>query len=124
MNTGSAKQWALGGGNSFSISTTVDGTNYSAKYWADQAASSVANFDDKYYGNYSTDALAEDAHEAAGYDVHVGDLYFNTTTNVVRYCQVAPTGAGAPVGTWADIATQDLSNYATAGFSIAMSIAL
>ena len=124
MNTGSAKQWALGGGNSFSISTTVDGTNYSAKYWADQAASSVANFDDKYYGNYSTDALAEDAHEAAGYDVHVGDLYFNTTTNVVRYCQVAPTGVGAPVGTWADIATQDLSNYATAGFSIAMSIAL
>ena len=120
---GSAKQWALGGAN-FDSSVTVDGTNYSAKYWADVAASSVANFDDKYYGNYATDAAAEDAHEAAGYPVAVGDLYFNTTSNVVRYCQVAPTGAGAPVGTWADIATQNLSNYATAGFSIAMSIAL
>ena len=121
---GSAKQWALGGGNSFSPSTAVSGGLYSAKYWADQAASSVANFDEKYYGNYANDAAAENAHEAAGKTVTVGDLYFNTTLNAVRYCQVAPSGSGSPVGTWQSIAQQDLSGFPTAGFTIAMSIAL
>jgi len=121
---GSAKQWSLGGGTGFNIATTVDGTNYSARYWADQAASTVANFDEKYYGNYATDAAAEDAHEAAGKTVTVGDLYYNTTLNAVRYCQVAPSGSGTPVGTWASIAQQDLSSYATNGFAIAMAIAL
>jgi hypothetical protein len=119
-----AKQWSLGGGAGFNLATTVDGSNYSARYWADQAASTVANFDEKYYGNYANDAAAEDAHEAAGKTVTVGDLYYNTTLNAVRYCQVAPSGTGTPVGTWASIAQQDLSSYATNGFAIAMAIAL
>jgi len=106
------------------MSTAVSGGQYSAKYWADQAASSVANFDEKYYGSYASDAAAENAHEAAGKTVAVGDLYYSTSVNAVRYCQVAPSGTGAPVGTWQSIAQQDLSSYATNGFAIAMSIAL
>ena len=124
---GSAKQWALGGGN-FVMSTAVTGSGgtaqYSAKYWADQAASSVANFDEKYYGNYATDAAAENAHEAAGKTVTVGDLYYNTTDNAIKYCSVAPSGTGAPVGTWLPVQATDTSGFATNGFSIAMSIAL
>ena len=124
QSNGSAKQWALGGGNSFNPSTAVSGSLYSAKYWADYAASVVGTFDERYYGSYASDAAAENAHEAAGKTVAVGDLYYNTTSNVVRYCQVAPSGTGAPVGTWQSIAQQDLSGFATNGFSIAMSIAL
>jgi hypothetical protein len=38
LNAGSAKNWALGGGDSFSTSTTIGNTGlYSAKYWAEQA---------------------------------------------------------------------------------------
>lgn len=121
---GSAKQWALGGGNSFALATPVSGADYSARYWADQAASTVANFDEKYYGNYATDALAEDAHEAAGKTVTVGDLYYNTTDSAIKYCTVAPSGTGAPVGTWLPVQATNTSNFATKGFSIAMSIAL
>ena len=40
------------------------------------------------------------------------------------YCQVAPSGTGAPVGTWLPIQATDTSSFATKGFSIAMSIAL
>ena len=110
------------------MSTPVTGSGgtakYSAAYWADQAASSVANFDEKYYGSYADDAAAENAHEAAGKTVAVGDLYYNTTVSAVKYCSVAPSGTGAPVGTWVAIAATDTSGFATAGFSIAMSIAL
>jgi hypothetical protein len=110
------------------MSTPVTGSGgtakYSAAYWADQAASSVANFDEKYYGSYADDAAAENAHEAAGKTVAVGDLYYNTTVNAVKYCSVPPSGTGAPLGTWVAIAATDTSSLATKGFAIAMSVAL
>ena len=128
ISAGSSKQWSLGGGNSFALATPVTGSGgsaeYSARYWADQAASSVANFDEKYYGNYASDALAENAHEAAGKTVTVGDLYYNTTVSAVKYCSVAPSGTGAPVGTWIAIAATDTSAFSTKGFATAMAIAL
>jgi len=119
-NGGSAKDWAsyVDGTN------TVDNTYKSARAYAIDAAASAAEVAEYYYGSYASDSAAEDAHEAAGKTVLVGDLYYNTTLQAIRYCQVAPTGTGTPVGTWASIAQQDLSNYATNGFSIAMSIAL
>jgi hypothetical protein len=51
-------------------------------------------------------------------------LYYNTTDSAIKYCTVAPSGTGAPVGTWLPVQATNTSNFATKGFSIAMSIAL
>lgn len=107
---GSAKQWALGGGASYSSNTTVDGTNYSARYWAEQAAASVDSFDDTYLGAKSSDPTVDNDGDA----LTAGDLYFNTTNNIMRVY----SGSA-----WND-AVVDTTGFATAGFSIAMSIAL
>jgi len=37
LSSGSAKAWALGGGSSFTISTAISGSDFSAKYYANQA---------------------------------------------------------------------------------------
>ena len=116
MNRGSAgahsaKDWA----SYVSGVNTVDGTYKSARAYAIDAANAVADFNQVYYGSYSSDSVAEAAHTSAGNTVAAGDLYFSTTTNAVRYYD----------GTsWTDIAAVNTSNFATAGFSIAMSIAL
>lgn len=108
--SGSAKQWALGGGASYSTNTTVDGTNYSAKYWAEQAASYADSVDDLYLGPKSSDPTVDNDGDA----LTTGDLYFNTTNNIMRVYNGT---------TWND-AVVDTTGFATAGFSIAMSIAL
>ena len=107
---GSAKQWALGGGGSYASNTTVDGSNYSARYWAEQAAASADGFDDTYLGPKSSDPTVDND----GDPLTPGDLYFLTTTNRLRVY----SGSA-----WND-AVVDTTGFATAGFSIAMSIAL
>jgi hypothetical protein len=107
---GSAKQWALGGGASYSSNTTVDGTNYSARYWAEQAASYADSFDDTYLGAKSSDPTVDND----GDPLTAGDLYFNTTNDIMRVYN----------GTAWNDAVVDTTGFATAGFSIAMSIAL
>lgn len=108
--SGSAKQWALGGGSSYSTNTTVDGTNYSAKYWAEQAAASVDSFDDTYLGSKSSDPLLDNDGNALA----TGAIYFSTSASKLRVYD----------GTnWNDAVT-DTTGFASAGFSIAMSIAL
>ncbi len=107
---GSAKQWALGGGGSYSSNTAVSGSLYSAKYWAEQAAASASDFDNKYHGPQSSDPTTD----PDGSALEAGDLYFNTTSNVMRVYDGA---------SWDDVVTST-TGFATAGFSIAMSIAL
>lgn len=115
ISAGSAKQWAIGGGSGFDRDTAVSGGEYSAKYWANQAANSVSGFDQVYYGTYSSDSAAETAHTNAGFTVAAGDLYFSDSTNNVRFYN----------GTsWNNIAAVDTSAFASKGFATAMAIAL
>lgn len=108
--SGSAKQWALGGGGSYASNTTVDGSNYSARYWAEQAAASVDGFDDTYLGPKSSDPTVDNDGDA----LTAGDLYFNTASNVMKVYNGSA---------WNEVAA-DTSGFATNGFSIAMAIAL
>jgi len=107
---GSAKQWALGGGGSYASNTTVDGSNYSARYWAEQAAAAVDGFDDTYLGPKSSDPTVDNDGDA----LTAGDLYFNTASNVMKVYNGSA---------WNEVAA-DTTNFATNGFSIAMAIAL
>jgi hypothetical protein len=108
LNAGSAKNWALGGGDSFSSSTTVGNTGlYSAKYWAEQSALSKTEFSNIYQGTHSSDP--------SGGSVSAGDLYFNSSSNVLKFY----TGSA-----WSTVEATDTSNLATNGFAVAMAIAL
>lgn len=110
QTSGSAKQWALGGGASYSTNTTVDGTNYSAKYWAEQAASSADSVDDTYLGAKSSAPTLDNDGNA----LQTGALYFNNSSNDLFVWNGS---------TW-QVTAVTASGFATAGFSIAMSIAL
>tara|TARA_R100001594_G_scaffold34061_2_gene62912 strand:- start:5785 stop:7062 length:1278 start_codon:yes stop_codon:yes gene_type:complete len=108
LNAGSAKNWALGGGDSFSSTTAVGNTGlYSAKYWAEQAAASKTEFSNIYHGASSSDPT--------GGTVGAGDLYFNSSSNKLRYY----TGSA-----WLNVEATDTSSFASNGFAIAVSIAL
>jgi len=105
---GSSKQWALGGGAGFTTSTTVDGTNYSAKYYAELAASNFDSFDDKFLGAKSSPpALDNDGNALID-----GALYYDNTG---KYLSVYDLGTTS----WNPIQVG-----ATAGFAIAMAVAL
>ena len=110
QTSGSAKQWALGGGASYATNTTVDGTNYSAKYWAEQAAASADSVDDTYLGAKSSAPTLDNDGNA----LQTGALYFNNSSNDLFVWN----------GTSWQVTAVTASGFATAGFSIAMSIAL
>ena len=99
---GSAKDWAT------YTAGTVDGTLYSAKYYAEQAAVHFDNFDDKYLGSKSSDPTLDNDGNA----LIDGALYYDTTSNNLKVYDLGTT-------TWIAITAG-----ATAGFSIAMSVAL
>jgi len=108
LNAGSAKNWALGGGDSFSTSTTIGNTGlYSAKYWAEQSALSKTEFSNIYQGTHSSDP--------SGGSVSAGDLYFNSSSNVLKFY----TGSA-----WNTVEAVDTSALASNGFAVAMAIAL
>jgi len=110
QTSGSAKQWSIGGGAGFDVNTTVNGSEYSAKYYAELAAASVDSFDDTYLGAKSSDPSVDNDGDA----LTTGDLYFNTTSNILRVYNGS---------SWQDAAT-DTSTLAGQGFAVAMAIAL
>lgn len=110
---GSAKQWALGGGGSFTQGTAVAGGLFSARYYADlaqnaaaTASGSLSTFQEIWQGSGSSDPT--------GGTVSSGDLFYNTTDSALK---IYVNGA------WA-VAAVDTSAFASAGFSVAMAVAL
>ena len=107
INAGSAKNWALGGGNSFATNTTIGNTGlYSAKYYAEQAAASKASFDNVYLGASSSDPTQD----LDGSALEAGDLYYNSNDQKLKFYNGS--------------AWQAIEAGASAGFAIAMAVAL
>jgi hypothetical protein len=75
------------------------------------AAASADNFDDTYLGAKASDPTLDNDGDA----LNAGDLYFNTTSNVLKYYDGSA---------WNNIESVDTSGFATKGFATAMSIAL
>jgi chemotaxis protein histidine kinase CheA len=75
------------------------------------AATAADNFDDTYLGAKASDPAVDND----GDPLNAGDLYFNTTSSVLKYYDGAA---------WNNVEATDTSNFATKGFSVAMSIAL
>ena len=144
--TGSAKEWALGGGTNPSAtvqvnsggeysakgyavgainrgssangkhsakdwatytSGTVDGTLFSAKYYAQQAETNATTFSNVYQGTHSSDP--------SGGTVSAGDLYYNSTSQSLKYYNGSA---------WVAIEATDTSTFSTKGFATAMAVAL
>ena len=111
QSLGSSKQWAVGGGTGFTTSEAVAGGLFSAKYYAEQAAASKTEFSNVYHGAAATDPTDD----PDGSALEAGDLYFNTSTNTLKYYNGS---------SWASIEATDTSSFATKGVAIAMAIAL
>ena len=97
-------------------SASTSATNAATSATAAQAAQTAAetaydNFDDRYLGPKASDPTLDNDGDA----LLDGALYFNTTTNVLKYYNGT---------TWGVVESTDTSNLATNGFAIAMAIAL
>tara|TARA_B100001094_G_scaffold320423_1_gene366619 strand:- start:453 stop:1733 length:1281 start_codon:yes stop_codon:yes gene_type:complete len=102
-NTGkhSAKDWAT------YTAGTVDGTLFSAKYYAQQAETNATDFSNVYQGTHSSDP--------SGGTVSAGDLYYNSTSQSLKYYNGSA---------WVAIEAVDTSTFSTKGFATAMAVAL
>ena len=108
--TTKASEAATSATNSASSASSADTAKTAAQ--AAQAAAEAAadNFDDTYLGAKASDPTVDNDGDA----LTAGDLYFNTTNNVLRVY----TGSA-----WQDAAV-DTTGFASNGFAIAMTIAL
>tara|TARA_A100000172_G_scaffold81167_1_gene73531 strand:+ start:9500 stop:10843 length:1344 start_codon:yes stop_codon:yes gene_type:complete len=110
QSNGSAKQWAIGGGGSYATNTAVSGGVYSAKYYAEQAAASADSVDDSYLGAKSSDPSVDNDGNA----LQTGALYYNSSSTDLKVWN----------GSAWEVAAVSTTGLPTAGFTIAMSIAL
>jgi len=107
----SASAAATSATNASNAQTAAE-TAQSAAETAQAAAEAAAdNFDDTYLGAKASDPTVDNDGDA----LTAGDLYFNTTSNVLKYYDGS---------TWNSIEAVDTSGFATKGFATAMSIAL
>lgn len=104
--------------NAASSATTASTQASNAATSATAAATSATaaetaydNFDDRYLGPKASDPTVDNDGDA----LIDGALYFNTTTNVIKYWDGS---------SWSAVEAVDTSNLATNGFAIAMAIAL
>ena len=97
--------------NSSNFANTASNAANAANSARDAALAAADNFDDTYLGQKNSDPAVDND----GDPLTPGDLYFNNSSNTLKYY----TGS-----TWLTVEATDTSNFATKGFSIAMSIAL
>ena len=97
--------------NSSNFANTASNAANAANSARDAALAAADNFDDTYLGQKASDPAVDND----GDPLTPGDLYFNNSSNTLKYY----TGS-----TWLTVEATDTSNLASKGFSIAMSIAL
>jgi hypothetical protein len=97
--------------NSSNFANTASNAANAANAARDAALASADSFDDTYLGAKASDPSVDND----GGALNAGDLYFNTTSSVLKYY----TGSA-----WLNVEATDTSTFATKGFSIAMAIAL
>jgi hypothetical protein len=97
--------------NASTSETNASNSASAAATSASNAAASYDSFDDRYLGPKASDPSVDNDGDA----LIDGALYFNTSTNVIKYWNGT---------TWNAVEAVDTSNLATNGFAIAMAIAL
>ena len=84
MTTGSAKQWALGGGSGFNTNTVVAGGLYSAKYYAEQAQNSASSASGS-LSQFSRNLSRQWDHQTQAVVTQQVILFFRTDLAKLRY---------------------------------------
>ena len=97
--------------NASNFANTASNAANAANSARDAALAATDSFDDTYLGAKASDPSVDND----GDPLNAGDLYFNTTSSVLKYY----TGSA-----WLNVEATDTSTFANKGFSIAMSIAL
>jgi hypothetical protein len=97
--------------NASNFANTASNAANAANSARDAALAAADNFDDLYLGAKGSDPSVDND----GGALNAGDLYFNTTSSVLKYY----TGS-----TWLNVEATDTSTFASKGFSIAVAIAL
>jgi hypothetical protein len=97
--------------NSSNFANIASNAANAANAARDAALTAADNFDDTYLGAKASDPTLDND----GAALNAGDLYFNSTSNVLKYY----TGSA-----WLTVEATDTSTFATKGFALAVSIAL
>jgi hypothetical protein len=97
--------------NSSNFANTASNAANAANSARDAALAAADNFDDTYLGQKNSDPAVDND----GDPLTPGDLYFNNSSNTLKYY----TGS-----TWLTVEATDTSNLASKGFAIALAIAL
>lgn len=109
--TTKASEAATSATNAASSATAADTAKTAAQAAQTAAEAAADNFDDTYLGAKSSDPTVDNDGDA----LNAGDLYFNTTSSVLKYYDGS---------SWNNVESTDTSGFATKGFAIALAVAL